>query len=227
MAVRIRTLLLAILACLHAVPTPPSLARQASVNPGRVFGSVLDPADSVIPGAEVSFRNGAVFVTAVASVNGTYSLEAPPGIYSVTCTAAGFFRFRRAAVQLLPGSARMINMYPLPSPLSFGDESSTFLSYDEYEGVSRTNSDYGLLVQYASKSSHRGVADYRGAAASYDAFLCNARKVRYSERSRTIEAWDGVLDDGLSRRRFRYLELVLPTELVAAVSVRKFQAAPN
>ena len=197
------------------------------MNLGRLFGSVLDPVDSVIPGAEVSIHNGPVVITTMALENGTYSLEAPPGIYSVTCRAAGFFTFRRAAVRVAPGSSRMINLYPLPSPVSFGDQSSTFLSYDEYAGFDTTPSDYGLLVQYAGKSLQGRVSEYRGAVLTFDAFLCDARRARYSERSVTIEAWDGVLDDGLSRRRFKYVELVLPSVSEAAVIVRKFQPAPN
>lgn len=97
-----------------------SLFAQAQSSTADLTGSVVDPADAVVPGATVTVRNSATGFVRTATTNdqGAYQfIGIPPGNYEVTAEAATFKQAKISGVTLTVG-ARV----ELKIPLEVGDQ---------------------------------------------------------------------------------------------------------
>ena len=89
-------------ACLRSSILSPNLAKAQTVT-GNITGTVTDPKDAVVPGAEVTARNVHTGVETRATTNGSgvYILRfLPIGQYELTVTASGFSSQTIAAFSL-------------------------------------------------------------------------------------------------------------------------------
>ena len=67
----------------------------AQSNQGTITGTISDPANAVVPGAQIEIKNvdtGVVYRGGT-STTGNYVLAVPSGTYEISVTAAGFKKF--------------------------------------------------------------------------------------------------------------------------------------
>src|SRR5688572_26122930 len=74
---------------------------------GSISGTVIDPQNAIVPGAQVVVINTGTNLESRTSTNSTGFFEVPllnPGIYSVTVEAPGFKKVMRSALELNVGT---------------------------------------------------------------------------------------------------------------------------
>lgn len=96
-----------------------SITVVAQSSTGSVSGTVKDAAGAAISGAEVSLVHAhAVLRTTVTNGDGKYNFDdVAPGSYAITISRYGFGRYS-AAVQVMPGDKRELNMQLEVNPLT-------------------------------------------------------------------------------------------------------------
>ena len=90
----------------------PNSARRARDSHGKISGTIRDAGAANVAGAEVSLVHSqqAVLRAAISDANGKFTLEnVPPGSYDLRITRKGFSGYR-AAIQLLPGVTKELNI---------------------------------------------------------------------------------------------------------------------
>jgi hypothetical protein len=68
---------------------------QAPAVPGKLSGMVLDPLKVYVPGATIIIKGRRVTRQLFSAGDGSYSIEIPPGMYSVRIAHPGFLPFRK------------------------------------------------------------------------------------------------------------------------------------
>jgi Carboxypeptidase regulatory-like domain len=70
----------------------------AQSNQGTITGAISDPAEAVVPVAQIEVRNSAtgVIYNGGTSSTGNYVIPVPTGIYEITVTVPGFKRYAQS-----------------------------------------------------------------------------------------------------------------------------------
>jgi hypothetical protein len=85
----------------QAPAAPVAAQAPAAVSATRVHGTITDPDGELIPGATITLTPaGGQKITVTSGGDGTYSVAAAPGVYSVLVTMPGFASYSAAGVRI-------------------------------------------------------------------------------------------------------------------------------
>jgi hypothetical protein len=170
------------IACiLGLLMVPGELLGQAAT--GRIYGTVMDPSQGVIPGATVVIQNLETGVKRVVITNddGTYNAPTlPPGTYSVSVEQTGFKKYERSGLVLGASQVLQLNVQ-----LEIGETSQVISVTGDLplintsEGATRTelNTDLIKMIPLNGRDSNTLLAMAPGAISEYQG---GAVSMRYS-----------------------------------------------
>jgi len=168
----------------------------------KIRGRVLSFYDfSLILGVSVSFESGGKETHLPTEARGKYEIElSNDTIYSVRAVSAGdSYKRSKLGVSCKKGEVKVINVYPMPKVVSYGDESLDYL----FETFSFKNSKMDAVVSYLEKERRKDRIIYRISVLTYDDFTLSARKITRYPKNNIIEAeGDAWLEDGEKRTHF-------------------------
>ena len=193
----------------------------SAVIKGTLYGSVRGVEESVIPFAKFTLEDSNNRrVRVAADENGNYVVSLEPGIYHFVEERISRFRpFRRARFIVKPGEKTLLNILPVPPPPiidtvcpSGTDCEAPYLDhpprYDVFQ--SKKNSQLDVVIRFSEKrSATNGVFEYSGVftMASVDALSLYASSVSFNAESNQIVAENGIIEDGNTRRGFRWIKV--------------------
>lgn len=109
-----------------ALATAPGAARADATGSGTILGSLdgyssTSPVQMPLAGATVTATGAGITQSVTTAADGTFSIsDLPPGVYSVTFTAAGYKPRTESGIQLSAGDPMVLQEYlqPLPGSIS-------------------------------------------------------------------------------------------------------------
>jgi hypothetical protein len=122
-----------------------SVAAEAQVAGGTIYGTISDPSERLIPQAQVSIANVATGIITTVTTNSDGFFTAPnllPGEYEITVSAKGFNTEVRKGITLTVGAQQLLNL-----TLHVGSAAKTVVEVTtEAPAVQLTSSDISAVV---------------------------------------------------------------------------------
>ena len=185
--------------------------------PGKVTGSVFDWQDAVIPGTEITVENQNVRKNVISNSDGKYTVELPPGIYTLTTGQGVLYSVRRAVFLVRANEATIINLSPeirvalisleltpkgIREPVEYNSEPK----YEEF--LPFPDSPLNIVVEYRGKKRKGSITEYRGAKLTYNNQSVFANVLRLDKRNWQVEAKGNVtVDENGQRERKQNVSL--------------------
>ena len=209
------------LTVLMALMLGPGQPSTSAINKGALYGSVRGVEESVVPFAKFTLEDSNNRRVQVATdENGNYVISLEPGIYHIVEEPIGRFRpFRRARFIVKPEKKTLLNIVPVPPPpiidtvcpsgtdceAPYHDQPPR---YDVFP--SNKKSPLDVVIRFSEKrSTANGVSEYTGVftMASVDTLSLYAISVTFDAESKQIVAENGIIEDGNTRRQFRWIKV--------------------
>jgi hypothetical protein len=193
--------------CLGQASAPAPLTRAAQVR-----GTIADPVGALVPGAEVTFdRQGSQNVV-TADDAGFYSVDLPPGDYTMTVKFRGFKTYRRPLFRALAATivvfdvalqiGRCGDMVIVPSTEEHIEEATrSCRQEDRFPAPSSDGVPFEVLISFGVRSDRGNVHIYEREArpsnapvfVAYNVFSMRADKVTYDTKVEILQASGNVL----------------------------------
>jgi len=122
-----------------------TVVMQAQVTTATVYGLVVDPSGSVVPGAAIRIHNAttATIKTAIANEEGEFTVAfLPVGIYAVVTTAPGFKTYSESGLQLTAGQKLALNI-----TLELGSHTETVSVSGERPLVQASSAEQNITIE--------------------------------------------------------------------------------
>jgi hypothetical protein len=170
----------------------------------NVHGTIADQTGGVIQGTKISFQSGLFTKEVVTDKKGTYGVDLPLGVYTMTAQYRGFNVFHRPpfrvskparitfdATLIVTASCDVVSVDPTgeacPSEESFGLPSEDHVPFELYvrygsRGLS------GSIYSFADRKSPYGNRVF----VAYNLFSLQADRVTYNASSRVLDAQGNV-----------------------------------
>jgi hypothetical protein len=99
-------------AAVPAAAAPAQAAAPATAGGTRVHGTIVDPDGELIPGAKITFtpNKGSAARQVTSGSDGTYSINAAPGTYTVVVTMPGFSTYSALNFKVLPAAGQTLDV---------------------------------------------------------------------------------------------------------------------
>lgn len=184
----------------------------------KVYGSVLDKQSAVIPGGVVTFKSDEAKREIQVSEDGGYEFLLNAGIYEILYSVRyDTWFYKRAKLEVTCISDLNINIYPLPKPVSYGDETPepTF----EMLSLSSAEGDFDAVVIYANKKTRKNSSIYVHAVLTHNKITISAEKIVVDLRKKTVVAKERAwLENGKQRKQGERINLKLTNNNLTAVN---------
>lgn len=164
--------------CLIFVASASSLCRwlqplqlPKGVVRGRVIG--VNP-NAGVPDVRVIVKGATARREVVTDDSGSYQVELPADVYTITTDVAGYYAYRRAPFRVPSGTTAIINLllsYRLHDT-GFGDTPT--IHYDKLALPDPSDDRLSLLVEYENRKERRNSIEYDGAKLYYDTLAVSA-----------------------------------------------------
>jgi hypothetical protein len=172
----------------------PSSQAQVTVH---VNGVVMDLREAVVPDVELVFTGTNIARRVVSNQAGSYDINLPVGVYSVTAREHLFRPFRRAAFRLNESPVTLnIVLEAVAS-----DAPNAPIFYDQVSVPKVSDPALQLLVEFMKRRpSGKNMTTYLNASATFDLLTVQGRSIRLNKLTMELVATGNVVvDDGLRR----------------------------
>ena len=178
--------------------------------PGKVTGSVFDWQDAVIPGTEITIENQNIRKNVISDFDGTYRVELPPGIYTLTTGQGTYYAVKRAGFSVRTNETTVVNLSPairvaaiflevtskeISEPVEYASEPK----YEEF--LPFPDSPLNVVVEYRGKKRKGSITEYRGAKFTYNNQSVFADVLRLDKKNLRIEGKGNVTVDENGKRK--------------------------
>ena len=186
-------------------------AYSQQTNLGKVKGSVFDLQEAIILGNAVTIENQHFRKSVMPNPDdGTFSLELPAGIYSVTTEQGWWYPVKRANFQVRANETTIINLSPTIRIFSIAlevtskgvREPAEYNREPKYEEfLPFPDSPFNVVIEYRKKKRKGSVTEYRNAKLTFNNLSVFADVLRFDKNKLLVEAKGNITIDENGQRQ--------------------------
>lgn len=175
---------------------------------GWVKGKVIGPYDSTISSAPIIISGDGSTRRTVTDNEGTYEIEVPAGLYTITTEVPNYFPFQRAPFRVKAQTSTLINLSLRPKIPDLGHGEGTQLNYESLPLPNSSSDAQRVVMQFGNRKEDSDIIHYSSAILSYDAWTISASNIEFHKSSFRFRSTDTVVvEDGHQRIYVKQAEL--------------------